>query len=76
MRDMATKTIAEIVAATGVSRFTVHSAVTNGMLQAVSRQSGKTWIINTDTEEYRAWLRRPEQAQKGKGKPRGQGKAK
>lgn len=69
---MSAKTIAEIVAATGVSRYTIHSAAANGLLKAASRQSGRTWLIDDEHPDYKEWLHRPEQTQKGRGKPRGQ----
>jgi hypothetical protein len=67
-------TVSEIRDVFGIAERTTRSAATGGPLKGVSRQSGKTWLINVDTPECQAWLSRPEQTRRGKGKPRGSGR--
>lgn len=65
---MATKTVKEISESTGISRFTVHSAATDGPLKGVSRQSGRTWLIDTESKEYKEWLRKHDEQPRVKGR--------
>lgn len=53
---MSTKTISEIRAVTGIAERTIRYAATDGPLSAVSRQSGRTWLIDDESEVYKEWL--------------------
>jgi excisionase family DNA binding protein len=48
------QTIREVSEATGVSRFTLQQVAKRGIIPA--RQSGSTWLIDTDSEQFKKWL--------------------
>jgi excisionase family DNA binding protein len=50
---MAEQTIREVSEATGISRFTLQQVAKKGVIPA--RQSGATWLIDTESQVFRDW---------------------
>jgi excisionase family DNA binding protein len=48
------KTIREVCDETGISRFTLQQVAKKGVVPA--KQSGSTWLIDTDSAGFKQWL--------------------
>lgn len=64
------QTIAAIAVATGISRITLAQACQHGLFGEDAYQSGATWLIDTNGEQFHQWLaahpqRRREKRAKG-----------
>jgi len=51
---MTEQTIREVSEATGISRFTLQQVASKGTVPA--RQAGSIWLIDTESETFKAWL--------------------
>lgn len=49
------KTIKEVSEATGISRFTLAQVAREGRFYKAAHQSGKTWLVNMEHEDYKKW---------------------
>jgi hypothetical protein len=49
------KTIREVSEATGISRFTLQQVAKHGVFGEAAKQSGSTWLLNTEHELFKKW---------------------
>jgi hypothetical protein len=50
------RTIGEVRAATGVSRFTLSQTARQGRFGKAAHREGRNWIIDIDHPDYHLWL--------------------
>jgi hypothetical protein len=54
---MKEKTIREISDEAHISRFTLAQVAREGRFGNAARQSGVTWLIDTEAEQFKQWLK-------------------
>lgn len=66
------KTIKEVSEATGISRFTLAQVAREGRFHGAAHQSGKTWLVNMEHEDYKKWHEAYQQQPRVKGRLKAQ----